>query len=110
MIESAKKIGRDVNPSYIWRYKKKLKEGNVGMFTQTKVAAITAEGVGVTGPDGTETVVPADTVVIANTAAEDSLLSSLEEKFGEVQVIGDAAMPRRAHNATMDGHKVGLAL
>ena len=26
----------------------------------------------------------------------------------EVHTIGDAAKVRRAHNATMDGHKIGL--
>ncbi|MFH1421927.1 MAG: FAD-dependent oxidoreductase, partial [Planctomycetota bacterium] len=52
LIETAKKVGRDVNPSYIWRYKKKLGEGNVEMLTKTSVNSITGKGVVVITPEG----------------------------------------------------------
>ncbi|MHC4858755.1 MAG: FAD-dependent oxidoreductase, partial [Planctomycetota bacterium] len=108
MVVAEKKVGRDVNPSYIWRYVKKLKEGDVHIYAKAKATAITDEGVTVVGPDSEETVAPADTVILASVAARNELQAGLEEKFDEVHVIGDAANPRRAHNATMDGYKVGL--
>ncbi len=110
MVEDAKKVGRDVNPSYIWRYVKKLKEGNVQVLTQSRPAAITDEGVKVIGPDGAETLLPADTVVLATAAPLNEMEAALKERFSEVHTIGDALKPRRAHNATMDGHKAGLAI
>jgi 2,4-dienoyl-CoA reductase (NADPH2) len=108
MVEGAKKVGRDVNPSYVWRYVKKLKQGNVQIFAKSKPTAIGPDGVTVAGPEGEETTVPADTVVLAIAAPENSLQAALEERFENVHVIGDAAAVRRAHNATMDGYKVGL--
>ena len=109
MVEEGKKIGRDVNPSYIWRYKKKLKQGEVGMYTTASVKSITADGVTVAGPDG-DVVLPADTVVVANVRPRNDLEEALKARVPEVVTIGDAALPRRAHNATMDGHKAGLAI
>ena len=108
IVESAKKVGRDVNPSYIWRYVKKLKQGDVQVLSKSKPAEITDEGVKVIGPEGLETVVPADTVVVTYVAPANEMEAALKEVVGEVHVVGDAAMPRRVHNATMDGHKVGL--
>ena len=108
MVEEAKKVGRDVNPSYIWRYKKKLKEGSVEVLTLSRPTAISDSGVTVAGPDGAEVVVAADTVVIAAVDSENELEAALKERFAEVHTIGDAAKVRRAHNATMDGHKIGL--
>ena len=110
IVEEAKKVGRDVNPSYIWRYVKKLKEGEVQVLSKSKPAEITDEGVRVIGPGDAETVVPADTVVVANVTALNEMEDALKEVTAEVHVVGDAAMPRRVHNATMDGHKVGLAV
>ena len=37
IVGEAKKVGRDVNPSYIWRYVKKLKEFSVNMVMESKV-------------------------------------------------------------------------
>jgi 2,4-dienoyl-CoA reductase (NADPH2) len=110
MVEDQKKVGRDVNASYIWRYVKKLKQGNVAIHTLSKATAITDEGVTVVGPEGQETVLPADTVVLAMAEPENALEGALVEKFGEVHTVGDAARVRRVHNATMDGYKVGLSV
>ncbi len=110
MVEAAKKVGRDVNPSYVWRYVKKLKQGNVQIFAKSKPAGITGEGVEIVGPDGETTVVPADTIVLAMIQPENALEEALKGVCDEIHVIGDAAAVRRAHNATMDGYKIGLQI
>jgi 2,4-dienoyl-CoA reductase-like NADH-dependent reductase (Old Yellow Enzyme family)/thioredoxin reductase len=110
MVESAKKVGRDVNPSYVWRYVKKLKQGKVQILAKSKPTAIGADGVSVAGPEGEETILAADTIVLAMAAPANSLQEALEARFENVHVIGDAAAVRRAHNATMDGYKIGLEI
>ncbi|MCU0726919.1 MAG: FAD-dependent oxidoreductase, partial [Planctomycetes bacterium] len=108
IVEDQEKVGRDVNASYVWRYVKKLKEGKVRLFTSSTTKAITDAGVVVAGPDGAETVVPADTVVVATPQPETSLVAALAGRFPKVLTVGDVARVRRVHNATMDGYKAGL--
>jgi 2,4-dienoyl-CoA reductase (NADPH2) len=110
VVESAKKLGRDVNPSYIWRYVKMLKGHKVQMFTQSSVKSITDDGVTVVGPDGQKTVVPVDTVVLATMQANKELVEPLEFACGELYTIGDASTPRRAHNAALEGYRTGLRI
>lgn len=109
MIDTARKLGRDVNPSYIWRYVKKLKGANVVMMTESKVKEITATGVVAVGPQG-EVTVEADTVIGAVMESNKQLVEALEFGCGELHIIGDAVTPRRAHNATADGYKAGMRI
>lgn len=110
IVEEAKKVGRDVNPSYIWRYKKKLKEGKVNVLTETEVKGITDEGVVAVTPDGKEVVLPADTVVIATMRAKKELVEPLKAMCNEVYTIGDAVTPRRARHAIQDGYLTGMRI
>jgi 2,4-dienoyl-CoA reductase (NADPH2) len=110
VIEESKKVGRDVNPSYVWRYKKKLKEENIEVLTNTKVLRITGKGVVVVTPEGTEKTIPADTVVSAVLAPRKELVESLKTAAPEVYVIGDASSPRRANNAIHEGYRIGMQI
>ncbi|NMC72630.1 MAG: FAD-dependent oxidoreductase [Myxococcales bacterium] len=105
MIGKAKKPGRDVNPSYIWRYMSKLKEGKAVLVMQTKVEEITAEGVAVTTPDGPKTI-PADTVILAEVQSVQDLVKARKG----VRVVGDALLARRANAAILDGYRLGMRL
>nr|NIS70605.1 hypothetical protein [Pseudomonadota bacterium] len=106
IVGEQKKFGADVNPSYIWRYMLKLKDGNVAQITKTKVNEITDQGVVVTTPDGKEETLPADTVVIA------TLVPNKSVKYGkyakDVYMIGDAVQVRRAYAAIHDGYRMGM--
>jgi 2,4-dienoyl-CoA reductase (NADPH2) len=106
MIDKPKKFGGDVNPSYVWRYMKKLKEGNVAQVVQSTVKEIRDEDVVVEGPDKKETAIPADTVVLAN------LVPNKELGYGklghDVYMIGDAVIVRRGTAAIRDGYKMGM--
>ena len=106
MVDKPKKFGTDVNPSYVWRHMKKLKEGKVVQMVQSMVKEIRDKEVVVEGPDKKETAVPADTVVLAN------LIPNKEVGYGkyakDVFMTGDCIQVRRGTAAIHDGYKVGM--
>jgi 2,4-dienoyl-CoA reductase (NADPH2) len=106
MVGSAKKFGLDVNPSYIWRYMKKLKEGGVKQYPKHKVKKLRDDGVLAEDPDGKEVTIPCDTVVLADMAPD----RELKYAKGDVYSIGDAVVPRRANGALHDGYRLGMTL
>ena len=108
MIDPLKKFGPDVNPSYIWRYKKKLKEGGVVQMARCRVARIVGDAVVVETPDGEQTLA-CDTVVLADMQpyAPFALPSTSKR---DVYVIGDALITRRGAAAIADGYKLGMTL
>jgi 2,4-dienoyl-CoA reductase (NADPH2) len=105
LVHKGKKPGADVNPSYIWRYMSKLKEGKVALVGFAKPKAITAKGIEVETPDG-EKVVEAETVILADMQSVDDLAKARKG----VYVIGDALIPRRGNSAVLDGYKMGMRL
>ncbi len=105
MVGENKKVGVDVNPSYIWRYRKKLKEGGTVLVTLAKVKEITEAGVVVETPEG-EKILEADTVVLAEMEEHDKLSSAVKGAY----CIGDALHVRRGNNAVLDGYRMGMRL
>ena len=111
MAESQKKLGRDVNPSYIWRYVKKLKEGKVNVYKASKIIEINDEGVVIDAPEGGRITIQVDSVILSDPLhPKNELAEHLEYAVGELYTIGDAVKPRRAHNATMEGYRTGLKI
>jgi len=105
MIHKGKKPGADVNPSYIWRYMSKLKEGKVEMVRFAKPKQITADGVVVDSPDG-EVTIAADTVILADMHS----VNDLSKAKKEIYTIGDALIARRGNSAVLDGYRMGMRL
>jgi 2,4-dienoyl-CoA reductase (NADPH2) len=106
IVDKPKKFGADVNPSYIWRYMKKMKEGNVVQVTQSAVKEILDKEVVVEGPDKKEIAIPADSVVLANLVPNKDLGYGKYAK--EVYMIGDCIIVRRGTAAIRDGYKMGM--
>ena len=106
IVGEQKKFGADVNPSYIWRYMLKLKDGKVAQITQTKIKEITDKGVLVKTPEGKDETLPADTVVIAMLVPNKSLRYGKYAK--DVYMVGDAVQVRRAYAAIHDGYRMGM--
>ena len=104
IVGAAKKLGLDVNPSYIWRYMKKLKEGGVTQYTRHKVKALAPEGVLAEDPDGREVMIPCDTIVLANMVPDNDVKYSK----GELYTIGDALVTRRANAAIHDAYRLAM--
>jgi 2,4-dienoyl-CoA reductase (NADPH2) len=104
IVGPAKKFGLDVNPSYIWRYMKKLKEGGVKQFTKHKIKGLKPEGVLAEDPEGKEVTIPCDTIVLANMTPN----MELQYDKGNVYTIGDAIVTRRANGAIHDGYRLAM--
>ena len=107
LVHDAKKIGLDVNPSYIWRYKSKLREGGAITVTHAAIQEITAEGVKVMNKVmKEEALVECDTVVLANMTSVDDLVGARKGHY----TIGDALLVRRGNSAILDGYRMGMRL
>jgi 2,4-dienoyl-CoA reductase (NADPH2) len=105
LVHAGKKPGADVNPSYIWRYMKKLKEGSVNRISFAKPKEINEKGVLVETQEG-EKLIEADTVILADMAAVNDLSKAKEG----IYTIGDAMIPRRGNSAIQDGYRLGMRL
>lgn len=104
IVGPPKKFGLDVNPSYIWRYMKKLKEGGVKQYTKHKIKKLQPDGVLAEDPEGQDVTIPCDTIVLANMTPD----RELEYHKGEVYRVGDAVIPRRANGAIHDGYRLAM--
>ena len=105
LVHAGKNPGADVNPSYIWRYMSKLKEGKVNRVRFAKPKEINEKGVIVETQEG-EITIEAETVILADMFPVNNL-SKVKEG---VYTIGDAMIPRRGNSAILDGYKMGMRL
>jgi 2,4-dienoyl-CoA reductase (NADPH2) len=110
LISRERKVGRDVNPSYIWRYIKKLNEKRVTTYKECDLEEITSTGVIVKNHYGTKIPVQADTVIYAERNPRQELKDTIKEQNIELHLIGDALVPRSLSNALHDGYRTGIRL
>lgn len=106
IIEEGGRLGRDVNPFYLWQYVRLMKEKKTVFLMNTEVERI---GKGMLHLNGAKVQnIEADSIVVAVMEAdrqwEDQTLAR------EVYVIGDAKRPRRFNNAIHDGYRLGMVL
>ncbi len=89
----------------------RLGEKKVTLLPGVKYDEITDRGVSITAKDGKETLIEADTVVLAAGARPNrKLYEELQGKGIEAHLIGDASEPRRIADAIADGARVGREL
>ena len=110
LISRERKVGKDVNPSYIWRYIKKLNEKRVTTYKECDLEEITDKGVIVKNHYGTRIPVEADTVIYAERTPRQELKDFVKEQNIELHIIGDALVPRALSNALHDGYRTGIRL
>jgi len=116
LIDPAPRFGWDVNPSYIWRYRLRLKQAKVQQLTFGQVKEIRDDGV---LADWTivdrkkkekvpykDQVVPADTVILARLVPNQELAYGAMK--GDVSMIGDCVWVRRGIDAIQDGYRLGM--
>ncbi|NIM89400.1 MAG: FAD-dependent oxidoreductase [Candidatus Aminicenantes bacterium] len=116
MIDPAPRFGWDVNPSYIWRYRLRLKQAKVQQLTYGQVKEITAKSV-----KADWTIVdrktkekqqfkgqslPADTVILAQLVPSQEL--GYGSFKGDTAMIGDCVWVRRGFDAIQDGYRLGM--
>lgn len=116
MIDPAPRFGQDVNPSYIWRYRLRLKEAKVKELTYGKVKEIRddcviADFILVDKKTKEkkrfeDQSIPADTVILA------TLVPNLDISYGaydcDTAKIGDSLWVRRGIDAIQDGYRIGM--
>ena len=103
LVEMDKGIGRDIGISTRWVVIKCIRRLGIRVMDQYMVKEINNDGV-LVEKDGEETLLPADTVVLAvGAAANNPLQEALEGKVKELHVIGDAVTPRKLTEAIREG-------
>lgn len=103
IIEMQSKIGQDIGPSTKWIMMGNLKRYKVGVMTDLKVVSIRKENVVVEHPDGKQSMIPAETVVLAiGSQSDNKLAEQLQGKISDLIVIGDAIKPRKVLDAIRD--------
>lgn len=94
VLEMQPKIGRDIGITTRWGMLQRLKMYGVATLPNTKVLSVEKAGVKVLQSDGEQTVIPADTVVLAvGSKSENALYEALDGKVEKLMLIGDAENP-----------------
>ena len=106
ILEMLDKIGVDIGGSIRWIVKKKLKEAGVSIKTGTKVVEIVEGGV-IVEKEGKRYSIGGETVVLAvGTVSNRGLYDELSGKIPNLQIIGDAAEPRKVLEAIHEGAEI----
>ncbi|HOL18188.1 MAG TPA: FAD-dependent oxidoreductase, partial [Bacillota bacterium] len=110
IVEQFKSLGRDIGISTRWVVLKNIRRLGIKVMDETTVKAVTTEGV-VVEKDGAETLIPADTVVLAiGACSANELAGQLQGRVAELHLVGDAVKPRKLTEAIREGFEVGLKL
>ncbi|RPJ62715.1 MAG: FAD-binding protein [Dehalococcoidia bacterium] len=111
IVEMLKSTAKDIGPAARFFLRKRLKENNVAIITQTTVKSVEDDGILVDTPDGQKKIGPFDIIVLAAGATS---VNDLEEQarkvVPEVYVIGDAAKPGKILAAVEQGAELALKL
>lgn len=111
IVEMAKDIGKDIGISTRWVVKKHIKQLGITELTETKVVAVTEDGVRIQGNDGEIKNLKADTIVLAiGSRANNVLPQELADKVKEVYVIGDAVTPGKIMNCISNATELALKI
>lgn len=103
-------LGKDVNPSLIWRYVQKLAQKKITVYKESLIEEIAETGVTIKALYDTRISVPADTIVFAERESYKDLQNAAKELSIETHLIGDALIPRSLSHALHDGYRTGIRI
>jgi len=109
IIEEGGKLGRDVNPFYLWQYVRLLKERGVKIFVRTTLNGISTNVLQL-DMRGKNTNIEVDGIIMALQDSHRSWDSFASKHSKEIYYIGDAKQPRRLNNAIHDGYRLGMVI
>ena len=111
LVEMLKHTARDIGPAARFFLRKRLKERQVKILTQTTVKSISDDAVVVDTPGVEQRIGPFDTIVLAAGATSiNELEAQLKGQVPEIYVIGDAVKPGKILSAVEKAAGVGLKL
>jgi len=108
IVGKERKLGKDINPSFLWRYVGYLRQNKVTSYNDCDIEEITDDGVIVKTYDGYRIPIKADTVITSEREANPALKDAVQENGIELFVIGDALVPRNLSSAVHDGYRIGI--
>lgn len=109
IIEESSKLGRDVNPFYLWQYVRLLKERGVKILLRSELKGISGNIMHL-DVRGINKEIENDGVVVAMQEPNKLWDSFLSLKDKEIYYVGDAKQPRRLSNAIHDGYRLGMVI
>jgi len=111
VLEMTRKMGRDIGSSTRWTVISELRRLGVKMITDARAVEVNSEGVRIERENKDDSLIPADSVVIAAGARpENDLLNEIGNLVPEIHTIGDAKEPRKAMEAIKEGFLTGLRI
>jgi 2,4-dienoyl-CoA reductase (NADPH2) len=110
LVSQERKVGKDVNPSFVWRYIKYLHDSGVRVYKNSTLKEITETGVVISTLHDTKIPVTADTIIFAEREPVVNLKDFAKQQGIETHVIGDALVPRTMSNALHDGYRTGIRI
>lgn len=94
IVEMQSKVGRDIGITTRWGMLSRIKTLGVTSLVNTKVVAIATNGVRVQSEDAEESLLEADTVVLAiGSRSVNDIYENLKGRVEKLNIIGDAGKP-----------------
>ena len=109
ILEESGKLGRDVNPFYLWQYIRLLKDRKVRIFTRTVLKGVSGSSLQI-DLHGEDKSINVDGLVVAIQEPNRKWDSFALNHGKEVYYVGDAKLPRRMINAIHDGYRLGMVI
>lgn len=111
VVEMKNTIAGDAPIAIQWHLTKSLKERGVVTLTETSVVRVEENAVIIKDAQGTESQLPADTIILAaGYRALNPLEAPLSAERFSVQVVGDARQARNVLAATAEGYFAGKSV
>jgi amino acid adenylation domain-containing protein len=111
IVSAGEQLVTTLGPSMADALLRELATSGVLMRTGMSCESLNDEGVIVSGRRGEHKLIPADTVIFADSAAPDSeLLAALDGKISQIVRVGDSQQPGGVGAAVDGGYRAGLAL
>ncbi len=113
VVQRSERFAKDLNKSIRWTLLESMESAGVRLFARNTIRSIEVDAVVLVDADGRETRIPCDTIVLAvGVSAENRLHAAVRAGMRELPVflIGDAASPRQATEALLEGWQVANSL
>jgi len=110
IIEEKNKLGRDVNPFYLWQHVQLLKKKGVVFMIDSQVIGNKGNKLDIISSKGQKTTIGVDSIIVTYREPALDLKTVLEGVNKKVYLIGDAKRPRRLSNAIHDGYRLGMEI